>query len=159
MFSRGQFSIEMFFAFTFAILLVFWFINYIDLFSSVSDKVPIQVSQRIIARDIAKIVNGVCSYSTVRGDDALGIRTLISPPCLQQKRDSLFYNLSVGTDGKTLMVFNSLTNYTASMKANCKIEVIANLTRCTANSFLCIYKDMSIASPMVVVTDQIGECL
>jgi hypothetical protein len=159
MINRGQFSIEMFFAFTFAILLVFWFINYIDLFSSVADKVPIQVSQRIIARDIVKIVNSVCSYSHVQGDSTIGIRALISPPCLQQKRDSLFYNLSVGADKKTLTLFNSLTNFTASIGANCEIQVNANLTRCTTNSFLCIYKDMDLVSPKVIVTDQIGECL
>lgn len=161
MINRGQFAIEMFFAFTFAILLVFWLVNYVQLFSDTGDRVPIAITQRFIAKDLGRLANDVCAYG---GSPDLGNKSMnliVESPCIQLKKESWPYNISVAEDGYTLLIKSDPVNSTGKFKLSCPLEVNANLTRCTASDRLCIYKGTRIGPPQtfyVKITTDTSEC-
>ncbi|MFH1750291.1 MAG: hypothetical protein ABH863_01280 [Candidatus Micrarchaeota archaeon] len=154
--SRGQFAIEMFFAFTFAILLVFWLVNYLEVFSRASDRTPLLSAQKLIAKDLGRLMNDVCVYG---GDSVLGGKTLqleIDAPCLIQRQQNWYYNISVDTDGRTLLIFSDSTNFTSKFLASCNIEANTNLTSCSQYSKLCIYKQTGAVKNVKIETGACG---
>jgi hypothetical protein len=137
---RAQFAIEMFFAFTFAILLVFWIVNYLEVFSAASDRAPMIQAQQLIAKGIGKIINDVCVYG---GNATAGGRSLqaeIDAPCLKQRQTNWYYNITAANNGRTLAIFSDATNFTARFNTSCAIETNTNLTSCSLYSKLCIFK-------------------
>ncbi|MEK6953421.1 MAG: hypothetical protein AABX01_00310 [Candidatus Micrarchaeota archaeon] len=151
---KGQFAIEMFFAFTFAILLIFWLVNYLEVFSNVSEKAPLVQTQRLIARDIVRIANDVCVYG---GNASISsLKSQIDAPCLIQRQQNWYYNISVDSDQKTLLIFSDVTNITVKYKAACILDINANLTSCSAFSKLCIFKFESGGEQKVKI--QSGAC-
>ncbi len=153
---RGQFAIEMFFAFTFAILLVFWMVNYLELFSTTTERVPLEMSQKLIARDIGKIANEVCVNGGTPAVGEKGLRISIDAPCLQLKDQSWYYSLGVDGDGKTLLIWSDSTNSTSRYTTSCNLETNTNLTRCAFYQKICIYKLNEAGTQKVMI--ETGEC-
>lgn len=135
---RAQFAIEMFFAFTFAILLVFWLVNYLNIFSDTTERVPVEMQQKVVARELARLVNLACSNGPNLSEGAKGLMVEIEAPCIRTKQESWYYNIS--NSSNTLVIKNEVTGSTSAINTSCILETIANLTRCVQNERLCIYK-------------------
>lgn len=156
---RAQFAVEMFFAFTFAVLLLFWLVNYYQLFSDTVDLMPLQSGQKLITRDLAKLVNEVCIMGGNPEPGSKSLSLLIDSPCLQQRSVSWYYNVTRSADGSELRVSSDATNFTSSRRVSCRLETNTNLTRCGAFSKLCIYKmATSGGQKQVMITTDAGEC-
>ncbi|HLC47467.1 MAG TPA: hypothetical protein VJI13_00175 [Candidatus Norongarragalinales archaeon] len=153
---RAQFAIEMFFAFTFAVLLVFWLVNYLEVFSRTADQAAMIQSQQLIARNIGKIVNDVCAYG---GNASSGIRSFqaeIDAPCLKQKQVNWYYGISADADGRTLLIQSDASNFTAKYKTSCPLATNTNLTSCSLYNKLCIFKSAVAGNQRVTVES--GAC-
>ncbi|MBI5225409.1 hypothetical protein HY989_06075 [Candidatus Micrarchaeota archaeon] len=159
---RGQIAIEMFFAFTFAILLVFWLVNYVENYSEVSKRSTLKTQQAFVARDILKVVNSVCvNGGNPKGGEKIS-KITISSPCLNYKTDKWYYDI-VTPDAApytTLQIKSEVANETISLTASCKVISNANTTRCSNLDYLCIYKTNEPIAGVddVMVRIQSGVC-
>ncbi|MFH1443340.1 MAG: hypothetical protein ABIG96_04875 [Candidatus Micrarchaeota archaeon] len=155
---RGQFAVEMFFAFTFAILLVFWLVSYLEMFSSESDSIAAHSSQNVITRDLGRIINDVCVYGGNPAAGMHGMRVEMQAPCLQSRQVDYFYNISVApNDPYNLLIWSDTTNTSTSYNTSCKLVPNANLTRCGTFDKLCIYKRNDVPDGIRVHIDT-GAC-
>ncbi|MEK6843651.1 MAG: hypothetical protein AABY04_04130 [Candidatus Micrarchaeota archaeon] len=139
---RGQIAIEMFFAFTFAILLVFWLVNYVENYSEISKRATLKTQQAFVARDILKVVNSVCVNGGSPKGGEKNSKITIASPCLTYKTDKWYYDVKTldAPEGSYLQIKTDVTGETVSLLASCKVIADTNSTRCSSLDYLCIYK-------------------
>ena len=77
---RGQVALEMFITFSIALLFLFWFSNYVNMFSSSAGKIGVNQQQKLANKNLAKLANEVC---------VAGINLTVKTPCMMQGSDSL----------------------------------------------------------------------
>ncbi|MFH0972085.1 MAG: hypothetical protein V1835_05985 [Candidatus Micrarchaeota archaeon] len=136
---RGQFAVEMFFAFTFAILLVFWLVNYIELFSESTERDVLITQQKMVAKELGIIINEICVSGNVAEVNGRGAAITINAPCLKYKQESYYYNISRAR-WMNFTVWSPATNFSVTRNTPCYLDLNVNLTRCSSFDKLCIFK-------------------
>ncbi len=131
---RAQAGMEMFITFSIALLFLFWFSNYLNMFSSSTGKIGVNQQQKLANKDLARLANDVC---------ATGTNLTVKTPCLTLGSDSLYYQIYTGIDipQTKLRLYNSFTNHNTSEAVNCVVETtIPESVRCSSSEKLCLYK-------------------
>ena len=130
---RAQVAMEMFIAFSIALLFLFWFSNYINMFSSSTGKIGVNQQQKLANKDLARLANEVC---------ASGANLSVKTPCIMEASDSVLYQIyDSGPNTQNINMFNAFTDYNSSEKADCYIGVnIPESVQCTSFDRLCLHK-------------------
>lgn len=141
---RGQVAMEMFITFSIALLFLFWFSNYLNMFSSSAGKIGVNQQQKLANKDLARLANEVCSTGT---------NLTVNTPCLTLGSDSLLYQLYTAS-ANSLEIYNAFTSFNSSEKVNCNVEVLVpESVQCASAESLCLQKDYR---DIVVITR--GAC-
>ncbi|MFH1106392.1 MAG: hypothetical protein V1787_00700 [Candidatus Micrarchaeota archaeon] len=129
---RAQVGVEMFLVFSIALLVLFWFSNYLNAFSSSAQKIGANEQQKLALKDLAKLANDVC---------VMRANLTVKAPCITVGSESMLYRLYGTLPANVIRMNNTFTNHSSAEKVNCNVDVmVPDYVRCTSREMLCMYK-------------------
>ncbi|MFH1200545.1 MAG: hypothetical protein V1708_05760 [Candidatus Micrarchaeota archaeon] len=130
---KAQAGLEMFLVFSIALLILFWFSNYLAMFTESIYGSGLNQQQRLANRNLAVLANEVC---------ATGVNLSVKAPCLTRGSDSILYRVFNKSDGQEIYIYNAVSGFESHESINCKANVIdTGYIQCSSFEKICMKKD------------------
>ncbi len=112
--SRGQVSLELFFAFSLTLLVFFWMSNYLNVFYSTNAQSQSASEARLAARSLAMLANRACaSNSSIE----------LALPCIVEGKDPVFYGMNSTQNNLSVHFLNR--PFVSTVSAVCELNTAA----------------------------------